>query len=461
MNLLLRLWMAMTILGMALAACRKNDDPLPTVIDPIAYSTQLAADNTETAVMLMTLTPVTMTPTFSPTPSPTRTPSPTLTLTPTYTPSRTLTPIPTLTRPPSNTPTPTWTQDISGVPTITATPTDTPIPSDTPTRVVNPDAIVGDHPAPLRVAPAEDALAVTELPVGTALGIDLRTADNLWLQIHLLNGMGNGWVATADLIVLTNLNVIEIYGGDSSTPSGIESPTAPFTIADDLMPPQKIDLNALGNGLPFQPYNYGACGLTYWTGDGVGLSMEDLVVAGRYPRFAADPIYLYVYGIGEMLGEDRADWELAISETIAELSQAVRLERVFLDDLDFFQPWVPMETILADRRVDMVWHIVPAEEYAANVPCSDENSCSQYAFEGAVMGGPLRFGGAVYTRLDVPEKRRTLVHATLHALGLWIHSDQPDDLLARSGIAQRMSLRDIQTLRCLYNAPPYGDGVVE
>jgi predicted Zn-dependent protease len=63
--------------------------------------------------------------------------------------------------------------------------------------------------------------------------------------------------------------------------------------------------------------------------------------------------------------------------------------------------------------------------------------------------------------LDVPEKRRTLVHATLHALGLWIHSDQPDDLLARSGIAQRMSLRDIQTLRCLYNAPPYGDGVVE
>jgi len=32
------------------------------------------------------------------------------------------------------------------------------------------------------------------LAVGTALGIDAQSADGLWLQIHLLNGMATvGW----------------------------------------------------------------------------------------------------------------------------------------------------------------------------------------------------------------------------------------------------------------------------
>jgi hypothetical protein len=218
----------------------------------------------------------------------------------------------------------------------------------------------------------------------------------------------------------------------------------------------------LGDGLPFLPYDFAACADTYWIGDGLGLSMEDVVVAGRYPRFAVDPVKVYVYGLDDILGDARADWELAISQAFAEIGQGVRLERVFLDDLAFFQPWVPMSTILADRRVDMVWHIVPQEDFAVNaLPiCSDENACSQYAFEGAVMGGPLDFGSAVYLHQNVANKTQALIHATLHALGLWVHSPHPEDLLANNSRTEHLSPRDIQSLRCLYNAPPYGDGVI-
>jgi len=59
---------------------------------------------------------------------------------------------------------------------------------------------------------------------------------------------------------------------------------------------------------------------------------------------------------------------LAIAQSFAEVSQAVQLERVYLDDLNFFVPFVPMATLLADARVDMIWHIAARPVFDENAP---------------------------------------------------------------------------------------------
>jgi hypothetical protein len=109
----------------------------------------------------------------------------------------------------------------------------------------------------------------------------------------------------------------------------------------------------------------------------------------------------------------------------------------------------------------MVWHISDAVSFADTATCSDPYQCSAYAFSGAVRGGPLRFGGATYINADAPDQKAALLEAALHALGLWVQSIQPDDIAAADGNATRLSGRDVSSLRCLYNAPPYGDAVVD
>jgi hypothetical protein len=435
------------LIGLLLAACNRESTPLPTQIDPDALATERAANNTATAIMHMTLVTATQTPTRTPsyTPTPSHTPTPTATIT--LTPSETITPSPTHTLTPSFTPRDT----IEFIPTETPSLTFTP--SLSPTRVLNPDALVGQNAAPLRIDPEADAIAIAELPPNTALGIDTRTPDNTWLQVHLLNGQGNGWVAASDLIIFKSM-------ADVPLAVGFATPTPRATPEFGLPEPQTVTSETQGTGAEFLDYNYFTCGDTYWEGDGLGFSMEDLAFAGRYPRFAADPIRVYVHGLEDMPPVQRDGWELAISQSFAELSQAVRLQRVEFDDLEFFQPTVPMETILADRRVDMVWHIRPAEDFAATATCSDENQCSQYAFRGSVRGGPLRFGGTTFINTDAPDRKAALLEAAIHALGLWVQSGQATDIGAAEGTAIRLSPRDVATLRCLYSAPPYGDGVV-
>jgi predicted Zn-dependent protease len=54
-----------------------------------------------------------------------------------------------------------------------------------------------------------------------------------------------------------------------------------------------------------------------------------------------------------------------------------------------------------------------------------------------------------------------LLEAAIHALGLWVQSGQPTDIGAADGTATQLSPRDVATLRCLYSAPPYGDGIID
>jgi len=44
----------------------------------------------------------------------------------------------------------------------------------------------------------------------------------------------------------------------------------------DLTTPQPVTQADQGTGAPFLPYNFAACGDTYWEGDGLGASMENL-----------------------------------------------------------------------------------------------------------------------------------------------------------------------------------------
>ena len=456
-NLKHGLMMALSIMILLLAACNGDEsEPLPTSANPETLGAERAANNTATAIMRMTLDSPT------PTPTATRTPSMTLTLTPTFTPGRTSTPFPSATFTPSDSPTPSFTPRPTNISTPTPiTPTATFTPSITPTRVTNPDAVVGANGTPLLTDASSDAIAVTELPAGTTLDVEQKSVDENWLRVSLSGGRGNGWVKTADVIVFIALADVPIFGVNpdtTDTPGGV----VVFNPAPDIGTPQAVTAQTAGDGVNFRDYNYAACGDTYWTGDELTFSMEAVAYEGRYPRFGQEPVRVYVHGLRDLDEATVSAWELAIVQTFAELSQVLRLERVYTDDLNFFQPSVPLETILADRRVDMVWHIMSAENFAAQSICSSPNGCSRYAFNGAVRGGALNFGSAVYVPVDVENKKTALTHQAVHALGLWVHSAASTDLIsATNSRADRLSPRDIRTLRCLYNAPPYGDAVIK
>lgn len=429
------------ILILMLVGCNgQKDEPLPTQVNPQVVETQLALNATATANQIATLA--------SHTPSATFTPSDTPTATNTRTPTYTRTPTP------SDTPLPSPTHTASFTPLPSLTPTDTPTatftPSATPTRALNPDAVVGVSGADLLIEPEVGATAVTRLQSGAAVEVDFRTPDSQFFQIRLLNGQGNGWVRAADLILFIPLESIPIQGEAGELVTATLPPPPP----SDLTEPQFVGEPEMGTGQLYLPYEYALCGDTYWTGDGLSYSMENFAVNGRYPRFKNQPIRVYVHGLS-VNGDP--EWELAISQTFALLSQAVRFERVEARDLEFFQPWVTMQTLLADNRLDMVWHIAAPTDFEQQAPCDNPNSCSEWRFSGLVMGGPLRFGGLIYLPSDTDRKVPALLHAAMHALGLWVHSPISEDLMAEIYTADQLSARDVATLRCLYNAPPYGD----
>lgn len=432
------------LLGLLACEPTNNDDLIvPTRITLEALETEIALNQTATANQIATDSSATpsLTPTITLPPS----------NTPTVTSTETPTPSPSNTRFPSRTPTST------GSPIATFTPTDTPTatftPSLTPTRVTNPDAMIGVEGAQLLTDPSEDAIAVATLDIRAALALQSRSADGLYYQVRLLNGSGNGWVRSSDVIVFIDEGALPIFGEQ-----GAFFTATPTVVATDLITPQLPSPETIGNGPDMLIYNFAACGDTYWLGDGESLTMEDVAYRGRYPRFSRNPIRVYVHGLNP---EGEPEWELAISQAFAELSQAVPLQRVDIDDLEFFEPWVPMGTLLLETRVDMVWHIADRDVFASSAPCENPNSCSEYGFSGTVTGGPSRFRGITYVPRDVANPQGALLHAAIHALGLWVHSPNEEDVLFPNTSARRLSNRDIASLRCLYGAPPYGDGLPE
>jgi|GEM_PF-4027785 len=460
------------VLLLLLVGCQSDSDVvIPTEFDREQVATERAELATATHQRQLTLTTATRTPTITLTNTATATSTPTNTPSPTATVSSTPSPLPpTITSAPSDTPLPitpsTPTQTFT--PSITPSETFTPTIALTPTRVSNPDAVVGSFPAALRIAPQDDAQSIADIAPNTAIFIDQRTPQDEWFQVRF--ALGSGWVSAEDVIVLIDLGQVPIYSSGQPEPPVVETlapnqnpvnPSNP-SIHADLNPLPTVDPEDDGDGVPYQDYDFAVCGDTYWTGDGVQFSMEDVAYEGRYPRFSQLPIRVYVYGLIDLEDRDlREAWELAISQVFAELSQAVPLERVVADDLVFFEPWVPLETLLADRRVDMVWHIVPAEVYGANAPCDDPFACSVYGFDGAVLGGPLQFGSMVYIPNNVPDKKKILLHNAIHALGVVAHSGNPLDVMSPIRQAGSMTARDINTLRCLYNAFPYGDAITD
>src|SRR5690606_13846916 len=128
----------------------------------------------------------------------------------------------------------------------------------------------------------------------------------------LLNGTGGGWVRTADVILFVDRAAIPVEGGGVLNTGGERG-----TLRDDLIEPPLVGTENAGSGIPYLPYNFAACGDTYWLGDGASFTMEDLAYQGRYPRFSRPVVRVYVHGL---VGEE-ADWELAISQAFAQISQ--------------------------------------------------------------------------------------------------------------------------------------------
>src|SRR5690606_4181820 len=139
----------------------------------------------------------------------------------------------------------------------TETPTATFTPSLTPTRVVNPDAVVGDNPTLLLVEPSAGAESVNELAAGSAVGAIVITPDGEYLRVRLLNGTGGGWVRTADVILFVDRAAIPVEGGGVLNTGGERG-----TLRDDLIEPPLVGTENAGSGIPYLPYNFAACGDT-------------------------------------------------------------------------------------------------------------------------------------------------------------------------------------------------------
>ncbi|NJL94585.1 MAG: hypothetical protein HC915_13100 [Anaerolineae bacterium] len=322
-------------------------------------------------------------------------------------------------------------------------------PSLVPTRPRNPDAVIGQQPSPLLSAPSSAASTGELLAPLTALLLEGRTLDLAYFQVRLLDGRGSGWVSAADVVLFGDPRTVPL--ASAALPGPAEA-----LLPDDLINPPRLSPENEGRGPAFVRYDYAACGETYWLGDGPTFSMEDFAFQGRYPRFAQPTIRLYVYYGGEPDPALRDAWEGAVVHALAQLSQVLQIERVQGDDLAFFQPVVPMQTLLAESQVDLVWHILPRADFEQAAPCQNPFSCALLGLDGAVRGGPLRFSGATYLPNDLtpPRRQAALLHTALHALGLWIHSANPIDVLYPNSANRVLSARDVNTLRCLYAAPP-------
>lgn len=170
-------------------------EPLPT-LTPSATRTQFAIF-TETSAPALTATSETLLPTTS-APVLTATSAPTLTLPPALTRASSATP----TAPPSFTP--------------AVILSSTPLPTSAPAALVCPTC---DN-LRLRSSPGTAGGIVTLLPANLPLSVIGRTADSVWVQVVLSDGV-SGWVAAQYLVLNIDLSTVSVTGAVQDAPTAV------------------------------------------------------------------------------------------------------------------------------------------------------------------------------------------------------------------------------------------------
>lgn len=180
------------------------------------------------------------------------------------------------------------------------------------------------------------------------------------------------------------------------------------------------------------PSNFGD---TYWEGTDDGSNMETYVNRrGQYLRFYRFPVLVYV------INGDTQARQNAVDGALKDINQIV-----------------PIRTTEDSDEADIVLEFIPQE--TLQVRCETDNAlvvgCGTIDYFGGGFAEPIIRGTALISTEPQFNLKSTIIHELLHALGIFSHSPNPNDIMyfQEAGVT-RMSQRDINTLRRLYEGSP-------
>lgn len=205
--------------------------------------------------------------------------------------------------------------------------------------------------------------------------------------------------------------------------------------------PQSIIQNPINSGAaPIvatpDPAQFGE---TYWEGSGDGVTMEYLVIDGRYRRFYEYPIKLYVPRIETQV------WELAVNNALAEINRVVPIERT-------------TNSAEADLTLEILPPAVVQRRCVGLNVTTRVVGCGTIDYRGGLIQ-PVITGQALVST-DTNNPAGTVLHEVLHAMGVVVHSPNIDDVMYFQETEQlviKLSQRDYNTLKRLYSSPSYAD----
>lgn len=176
----------------------------------------------------------------------------------------------------------------------------------------------------------------------------------------------------------------------------------------------------------------------YWQGTGDGVTMEYLAVDGRYRRFYKFPIKLYVSG-----GETQV-WADAVYNAMQQISQVAPM--VLTDNPN-----------AADITLEIL-HPSQVQRRCMGFDFTRVVGCASIDYLGGITEPVIK--GQALVATDTNNAYGTVLHELLHAVGVVVHSPNPNDIMyfeETTQLISRLTERDLNTLKRLYASPSYAD----
>lgn len=277
--------------------------------------------------------------------------------------------------------------------------------------------------APPSAFPVWLLLAATTILISISIAAGILLYWQMQDDIPALSDSLTTWVETE-----TAPNSGQPYHAATLPPArGIEIPDGQIPDFSNVDPYQAV---ATPNPAQF--------GETYWYGTGDGVTMEHLVIDGRYRRFYQFPVNLYV------VAPDSAVWAQAVANAVSQLERVIDIE------------------LTTDRTsADIILEILPPDEVqqrCAGLSFTRVVGCASIDYQGGIVAPVIK--GYALVATDTNNPTGTVLHELMHAVGVVVHSPNPDDIMyfeETPRIITQLSQRDYNTLRRLYASPSYAD----
>ncbi len=173
---------------------------------------------------------------------------------------------------------------------------------------------------------------------------------------------------------------------------------------------------------------------SYWSGDGQQ-TMDEYKFEGEHLRFYKFPVLVWINRANDAL------WTPALNYSINLLSPIVPIQRT--DNFD---------------AANITVYVDEPEEYYLHCPPMT-SGCASMEYDYDAEGDFVPYSW-VHVLATYSQPYISVLHEMIHALGVFVHSPYPDDVMWFSegyGDGLRLSDRDRNTLEILYALPAYGE----